>query len=166
MNSAQDTLHRVGCPIRRSRDQRSLASPPGFSQRATSFIASQCQGIHQMPFFHASLPHPTAKTIGAAFRRNCVPPVGAAKQVSPGQTLLSRRNNRCRRRRHFVRDFARQPKPNNAGPGRGNLPRSHNSLLHNCPSTRPRTALMGTAGGNLVPLPRFPENQSPIGFSE
>ena len=40
---------RVGCPIRRSRDQRSLASPPGFSQRATSFIASQCQGIHQMP---------------------------------------------------------------------------------------------------------------------
>ncbi len=27
-----------------------LASPPGFSQRATSFIASQCQGIHQMPF--------------------------------------------------------------------------------------------------------------------
>ena len=40
---------RVGCPIRRSRDQRSLASPPGFSQRATPFIASQCQGIHQMP---------------------------------------------------------------------------------------------------------------------
>jgi hypothetical protein len=40
---------RVGCPIRRSRDHRSLASPPGFSQRATSFIASQCQGIHQMP---------------------------------------------------------------------------------------------------------------------
>ena len=51
MNSAQDTRCRVGCPIRRSRDQRSLASPPGFSQRATSFIASQCQGIHQMPFF-------------------------------------------------------------------------------------------------------------------
>ena len=43
----------VGCPIRRSRDHRSLASPPGFSQRATSFIASQCQGIHQMPFFRA-----------------------------------------------------------------------------------------------------------------
>ena len=40
----------MGCPIRRSRDHRSLASPPGFSQRATSFIASQCQGIHQMPF--------------------------------------------------------------------------------------------------------------------
>ena len=43
----------VGCPIRRSRDQRSLASPPGFSQRAASFIASQCQGIHQMPLIRA-----------------------------------------------------------------------------------------------------------------
>jgi hypothetical protein len=57
MNSARDTPKscplRVGCPIRRSRDQRSLASPPGFSQRAASFIASQCQGIHQMPFFRA-----------------------------------------------------------------------------------------------------------------
>jgi hypothetical protein len=40
-----------GCPIRRSADQRVLAPPRGFSQRATSFIASQCQGIHQMPFF-------------------------------------------------------------------------------------------------------------------
>jgi hypothetical protein len=26
-----------------------LALPRGLSQRATSFIASQCQGIHQMP---------------------------------------------------------------------------------------------------------------------
>ncbi len=57
MNSDDDTPKscplRVGCPIRRSRDQRSLASPPGFSQRAASFIASQCQGIHQMPLFRA-----------------------------------------------------------------------------------------------------------------
>ena len=39
----------VGCPIRISTDQSLLAAPRGFSQRATSFIASQCQGIHQMP---------------------------------------------------------------------------------------------------------------------
>ncbi len=49
MYSDSDTACAVGCPIRRSRDQRLLASPPGLSQRATSFIASQCQGIHQMP---------------------------------------------------------------------------------------------------------------------
>jgi hypothetical protein len=41
---------RPGFPIRKSADQRLLASPRGLSQRATSFIASQCQGIHQMPF--------------------------------------------------------------------------------------------------------------------
>lgn len=41
---------RVGFPIRKSSDQSLLAAPRCLSQRATSFIASQCQGIHQMPF--------------------------------------------------------------------------------------------------------------------
>jgi hypothetical protein len=49
MDSVQDLPCGRGCPIRKPRDHRSLASPPGFSQRAASFIASQCQGIHQMP---------------------------------------------------------------------------------------------------------------------
>ena len=40
----------VGFPIRKSADQSLLATPHGLSQRATSFIASWCQGIHQMPF--------------------------------------------------------------------------------------------------------------------
>jgi hypothetical protein len=48
----------VGCPIRRSRDQRALAPPPSFSQRATSFIASRYQGIHQMPFSHSPTSSP------------------------------------------------------------------------------------------------------------
>ena len=39
-----------GLPHSEIPGQRSLASPPGFSQRAASFIASQCQGIHRMPF--------------------------------------------------------------------------------------------------------------------
>ncbi len=46
-----DTAEAVGCPIRKSPDQSLLATPRGLSQRATSFIASQCQGIHQMPLF-------------------------------------------------------------------------------------------------------------------
>ena len=40
---------RVGCPIRKSAHQRLLAPPRSLSQRATSFIASTRQGIHQMP---------------------------------------------------------------------------------------------------------------------
>ena len=50
----------MGCPIRRSEDPRALAPPLGFSQRATSFIASRCQGIHQMPFSSSS-PTPSPK---------------------------------------------------------------------------------------------------------
>ena len=42
----------VGCPIRRSPDRSLLAAPRGLSQRATSFVASRRQGIHQMPFCH------------------------------------------------------------------------------------------------------------------
>jgi hypothetical protein len=56
----------VGCPIRTSRDQQLLALPPGFSQRATSFIASRCQGIHQMPLSRARpRPAPSAHAVRA-----------------------------------------------------------------------------------------------------
>src|SRR4051794_14055420 len=61
MYSGPDTLERVGFPIRISADQRSLASPRSFSQRATSFIASWRQGIHRTPLSHSpsnpSRPH-------------------------------------------------------------------------------------------------------------
>jgi hypothetical protein len=60
MDSLKDTPKGVGCPIRRSRDHRALAPPPSFSQRATSFIASRCQGIHQMPFSCSPTPSPKA----------------------------------------------------------------------------------------------------------
>ncbi len=50
MDSPRDIPEGMGFPIRKSPDQRLLAASRGLSQRATSFIASQCQGIHQMPF--------------------------------------------------------------------------------------------------------------------
>lgn len=45
-------LSEVGFPIRKSTDQSFFAAPRGLSQRSTSFIASQRQGIHQMPLRH------------------------------------------------------------------------------------------------------------------
>ena len=50
MYSVHDTPCGVGFPIRTFADQRSLASPRDFSQRATSFIASWRQGIHRTLF--------------------------------------------------------------------------------------------------------------------
>ena len=49
MYSARDDPKGPGFPIRKSTDQRVLAPPRSLSQRATSFIASVRQGIHQMP---------------------------------------------------------------------------------------------------------------------
>ena len=67
MDSGEDTAEAVGCPIRKFTDQCLLAAPRDLSQRATSFIASQCQGIHQMPF-RRLISTPT-KTLSAT-RRN------------------------------------------------------------------------------------------------
>jgi hypothetical protein len=61
MDSPHDTAYAVGCPIRRPEDHRALAPPLGFSQRATSFIASRCQGIHQMPFSCCARAQPQAR---------------------------------------------------------------------------------------------------------
>ena len=49
MYSPQDTAEAVGFPIRKFQGQRVLAPYLDLSQRATSFIASARQGIHQMP---------------------------------------------------------------------------------------------------------------------
>ena len=43
---------KVGFPIRRFTDQRLFAAPRDLSQRTTSFIASQRQGIHRIPLRH------------------------------------------------------------------------------------------------------------------
>jgi hypothetical protein len=50
--SLEFRLSKVGFPIRKSVDQSSFAAPHGLSQRSTSFIASQRQGIHRTPLRH------------------------------------------------------------------------------------------------------------------
>ena len=50
--SLEFRLSKVGFPIRKSVDQSFFAAPHGLSQRSTSFIASQRQGIHRTPLRH------------------------------------------------------------------------------------------------------------------
>jgi hypothetical protein len=69
MDSPGDTPKGVGCPIRTSEDHRALAPPLGFSQRATSFIASRYQGIHQMPFMCCARAQPRARVPWSVVRR-------------------------------------------------------------------------------------------------
>ena len=51
MDSVKDRPIGRGFPIRKSAGQSLLAALRSLSQRATSFIASQSQGIHEMPFW-------------------------------------------------------------------------------------------------------------------
>jgi hypothetical protein len=85
----------VGCPIRRSRDHRALAPPPSFSQRATSFIASRCQGIHQMPLSCSPTPSPKAALRAARGQRSEVrDQTRLACLCSPSSALWSLRKDR------------------------------------------------------------------------
>ena len=63
---SERSLKEGGCPIRTPRDQSLLAAPPRFSQRATSFIASWRQGIHQMPFSYSKPNSPRTGSIQSA----------------------------------------------------------------------------------------------------
>ena len=49
---SQLQISKVGFPIRKFTDQSLFAAPHDLSQRTTSFIASQRQGIHRIPFRH------------------------------------------------------------------------------------------------------------------
>src|SRR5919112_3330624 len=75
---------RRGFPIRTSADQRSLASPRGFSQRATSFIASWRQGIHRTPLSHSPSIHHNARTQYQTAQQN----MGAEQQALRLPTTL------------------------------------------------------------------------------
>ena len=68
---SQLQISKVGFPIRKFTDQSLFAAPHDLSQRTTSFIASQRQGIHRIPLRHlialitnahrsAATTHPTA----------------------------------------------------------------------------------------------------------
>ena len=73
----------VGCPIRRSQGHRALAPRLSFSQRATSFIASRCQGIHQMPFSCSATPSPKAAPAAVAGGRCQMPDVRCQTAFEP-----------------------------------------------------------------------------------
>jgi hypothetical protein len=165
---------RVGCPIRRSRDQRSLASPPGFSQRAASFLASQCQGIHQMPFatpFPARLSRRAADPCRRAQRPAPVPsdrrqtpaivdapdpPRGAALLVKTpsGRTAQRVAAPRARPPRSFTKtpSSPRQTATAPAGPGSRRETRRTATRLRRIPRLTPAGVVPVRGALGVVPL--------------
>ena len=129
MDSAADPSREVGCPIRKSPDQRSLPSPRSLSQGATSFIASRCQGIHQMPFSslenltkirHAQgQTHPHGRSAHAKHhgclpppdQNPAAPPAGGTPEPEPAKARNISGTTRASRRHTPPEPPHRRPKP-------------------------------------------------------
>jgi hypothetical protein len=126
MYSVYDTRCRVGCPIRISTDQRLLAAPRGFSQRATSFIASWCQGIHRMPFLYSISKTTILRSPSTMHRNHPQESVVSfpSSQANCTQFAWVVRNNR-RGNRQLSDDSP------------GNIYSAHNRILSNHPLRRP-----------------------------
>ena len=161
MYSGPDTLERVGFPIRTSADQRSLASPRGFSQRATSFIASWRQGIHRTPLSrsisHHHRPHAgpnraprheqTRNTKRLANTpANRATPISQATLTSNPSSLVKEHDGQTPSRRSGrttvleVPDTARRPHRTSA------LSRRHPQPHHGIPAP----TLAGRSGGKRI----------------
>ena len=78
-------LSKVGFPIRKSADQSFFAAPHGLSQRSTSFIASQRQGIHRTPLRHLIALIINVHTLGRMYSVRLSRP--KSRRVSRGRTL-------------------------------------------------------------------------------
>ncbi len=99
MNSDDDTHRWVGCPIRISTDQSLLAAPHGFSQRATSFVASWCQGIHRMPLSRSRSTHaqepPTPRIARCSCCAGRLTPLSALPVLTARRPLRSSTGTPC-----------------------------------------------------------------------
>ena len=146
MDSGRDTPKGVGFPIRRSADQRSLASPRGLSQRATSFIAFWRQGIHRTPFSCSTskLPFPEAPTNARTQDISTLRGQPGGPQHSFTETLACRNAFRRLRKRQALRlqHQIRFTMPNNTGMSRTRLGARNgfSGSLHLC-SKRPFEAI-------------------------
>ena len=91
-SSSEQQRSKVGFPIRKFPDQSLFAAPRNLSQRTTSFIASQRQGIHQIP-----LRHLIALIAKARFRRRTTEDRRQGKPCRPRRSSAIRSLRRSKR---------------------------------------------------------------------
>src|ERR1700724_502173 len=167
-------ISKVGCPIRKFTDQCLFAAPRDLSQRTTSFIASQRQGIHRIPLRHLialiidahrsaaeGLPSllegkPKGSIIKDQFASNT--PEDVAVMLRPLTEALARRKERRSNRMYFLFTMADNPLSANCAQWKALRARKRNLVLG-----RPH----GTATG--CQEPRLAKSQSwrpPIWWSQ
>jgi hypothetical protein len=120
-------ISKVGCPIRKFTDHCLFAAPHDLSQRTTSFIASQRQGIHRIPLRHLIAliidahrsaakglrsvleGKPKGSIIKDQFASNT--PENVAVMLRPLTEALARRKERRSNRMYFLFTMADNPFP-------------------------------------------------------
>src|SRR5215831_2224133 len=111
-------LSKVGFPIRKSADQSFFAAPRGLSQRSTSFVASQRQGIHRTPLRHLIAliinVHTLGRMYAALFRRDLHLRRRSLSRTLRGRTLtrktsLLRKIEPIARRSSFANEIIYNP---------------------------------------------------------
>jgi hypothetical protein len=128
-------ISKVGCPIRKFTDQRLFAAPRDLSQRTTSFIASQRQGIHRIPLRHLIAliidahrsaregfrsvleGKPKGSIIKDQFASNT--PEDVAVMLRPLTEALARRKERRSNRMYFLFTMTENPLSANCARGKG-----------------------------------------------
>ncbi len=88
ITSLEFRLSKVGFPIRKSMDQSFFAAPHGLSQRSTSFIASQRQGIHRTPLRHLIALIINVHTLGRMLATVSLARRALDERISRNRTLM------------------------------------------------------------------------------
>ena len=154
MYSDHDTHRWVGCPIRISTDQSLLAAPHGFSQRATSFIASWCQGIHRMPFSRSMRiwPDPRAKPSGKPANPPCT------ETITGTQTVQSADPRRAKRQTSDADQIKHPPQGKHSGQHRV----GHSHPINSAQLSTPLNPIAMPGGTTLGPSASRRRNHDPF----
>ncbi len=115
MNSVKDDPKGPGFPIRKSTDQRVLAPPRSLSQRATSFIASVRQGIHQMPLKRLIQRNPSRPGVNQLIRKADQLPASGLAQAKPREGSLVSAKTKPNPERELIRLRYSSPCPKERG---------------------------------------------------
>ncbi len=162
MDSGADTARAVGFPIRKSTDQSLLAAPHGLSQRATSFVASQRQGIHPMPLLCSILEMVSRNSPTQRHAQDQAPSrrTRARDGSQLCQTSRSRPLAAPGSRRPICRTSSHCPRPAPCGASAVPASRRHGKTVpipcrhpRSLPASTPRT--LSLAGGALVEVNGF-----------
>jgi hypothetical protein len=144
-------LIEVGCPIRTPRDQRLLAAPPRFSQRATSFFASWRQGIHQMPFSYSKPVIPLAGYDQASHRTH--------PTQRDGKAIVATARWQSHRRYHRPNGSSRSHTHTFLTPSdHGHSTPTLETSSRITPKTAPRRVALPTPAGATEPDSQSPKN--------